>query len=915
MLEYSLMRTPRAAWLLLLFLLPLTAQNPAGEIRIQIRDSSGAPMLGEGRLRGPGVNRAFAADALGAHTFSQLPFGQYRLEVVRPGFARQTLTLDIQSSTPVTRTITMAVAQARASVEVVATTPLPGLNFEASQVPTLVQTATREDIERSGASGLEDFLNRRANGVHLNEMTGNPFQADVNYRGYTASPVLGTPQGLSIYMDGVRQNQPFGDIVSWDLIPQNAISTVTLISGSDPLFGLNTLGGALSIQTKDGVTSPGWDARVLFGSSGRKSLQAERGGGRATGFNWFLAANIFHEAGWRFDSPSDVRQGFAKLGWRQAKTDLTLTLSYFYNTLTGNALQDYRLLARDYASAYTVPDTINNRSPSFNFIARHDVNGAVTFSGNGYFRHIRGEGINGNLNNNSLDQSVYQPNATDQAALRAAGYSGFPTSGATAANTPFPKWRCIAQGLLRDEPVEKCNGLIVYSRSVQHSYGGSGQLSWTAEPGAGRNQLTAGAALNGAIADYTQNSQFGYLNPDRSITGIAGWGDGSTNSNGAPFDSRVNLHGRSPSWSLYVTDTLSLPMGWSITASGRFNHAAIDNSDRITTVSGPGSLNGRYAFNRLNAALGATYSPVAALNFYASYTEASRAPASIELGCADPVNPCSLPNAFASDPPLRQVSTGTWEAGVRGRLWSGKWNAGAFRGENRDDILFVASQQGGTGFFKNFGQTRREGFQASVEGRRGRVTAGLDYTFLSATYQSKETLEGAANSASDTALAGYPGLAGVITVHPGNRIPLTPKQNGKLFADVQATRKLLIDLSMVAASSAYARGNENNAHRPDGRYYQGPGVSPGYALFHIAAKYDLTKRLQVHAQVDNLSDRRFSTAAQLASTGLTPDGRYIARAFVPYGAGPQAGNYPIPSVVFVAPGAPRRAWAALRLRF
>ena len=115
-----------------------------------------------------------------------------------------------------------------------------------------VQAANRRDIENSGALDLSDFLNKRLNGVHVNEIQGNPYQPDINYRGYTASPLLGTPQGVSVYMDGVRLNQPFGDVVSWDLIPRIAISEVALMPGSNPLFGLNTLGGAISLQTKDG---------------------------------------------------------------------------------------------------------------------------------------------------------------------------------------------------------------------------------------------------------------------------------------------------------------------------------------------------------------------------------------------------------------------------------------------------------------------------------------------------------------------------------------------------------------------------------------------------------------------------------------------------------------------------------------
>jgi hypothetical protein len=65
---------------------------------------------------------------------------------------------------------------------------------------------------------------------------------------------------------------------------------------------------------------------------------------------------------------------------------------------------------------------------------------------------------------------------------------------------------------------------------------------------------------------------------------------------------------------------------------------------------------------------GSRRSPVSTLNAYASYTQGSRAPTAIELGCADPQNPCSLPNALASDPPLQQVVTGTREAGLRASM-------------------------------------------------------------------------------------------------------------------------------------------------------------------------------------------------------------------------------------------------------
>jgi outer membrane receptor protein involved in Fe transport len=896
----------------------LQGQIPAGEIRIDVADPSGAPMDASGRLTSTttGLDRVFQTDTQGKYTFEGVPFGSYRLEVTRAGFITRTLTVNVQSETPVVRTVRMLLAQApRSKVDVVEIMPLPGVDLSADQVALPVQTATAADLAQSGALDLPEFMNQRMNGVHLNEMQGNPYQPDVNFRGYTASPLLGTPEGVSVYLDGVRQNQPFGDVVSWDLIPKNAISEITLIPGSDPLFGLNTLGGALSVQTKDGVGSPGFAGSLTYGSSGRKAVQSEYGGGKATGFNWFLAANAFHESGWRVDSPSDVRQGFARLGWRTDKTDLALTMSYAYNTLIGNGLQDYRLLEANYSSVYTIPDTTADRSPSFNMIVRHTFSNALTFSGNASYRNIRTEGINPNFNTNVLGQSIYQPTADEQATLASAGYTGFPASGASAANTPFPKWSCIAEAFQLNNPDQTCDAVTIYSKQVQNEYGFSGQFTWIATPKVGRNQFTAGAALDRGSIDYTQNTAYGYLNPNRTITNVPAWQDGSTG-----VDSRVNLHGLTPNWSLYFTDTLTLARTVNVTVSGRYNRLTVDNTDRINPVPGPGSLDGDYVYQRFNPAVGITWSPISTVNVYASYTQGSRAPTAIELGCADPNNPCALPNALASDPPLQQVVTGTWEAGLRGKpelsfVHNLSWNAGAFRAENRNDILFVSSVVLGTGYFQNFAKTRREGFDANLDGRIGRVTWGLDYTFLQATYQSTETVDGSANNTSDSALSGYPGLNGSIYIHPGNRIPLIPKQTGKAWADFNATKKLVFDLSEVVVSSSYARGNENNAYKADGVYYLGPGVSPGYAITNFRAHYDLTKRLQLAIQIDNLFNHHYYTAAQLANTAITSQGTVQAQPFPAWTTGPDAGSVPAQSATFFTPGAPRRVWLELRIKF
>src|SRR5580765_8821129 len=167
-------------------------------------------------------------------------------------------------------------------------TPLNGGGESLDKIAAPVQTASADALRDSNANDLTEFLNRKFAGLTFNEVAGNPLQPDVNFRGYTASPLLGTPQGLSVYMDGVRLNQPFGDVVSWHLIPRNAIASTTLMPGSNPLFGLNTLGGALSVQTKDGRSYRGTSAQVVGGGYGRRSVEFEHGGANASGVDWYF---------------------------------------------------------------------------------------------------------------------------------------------------------------------------------------------------------------------------------------------------------------------------------------------------------------------------------------------------------------------------------------------------------------------------------------------------------------------------------------------------------------------------------------------------------------------------------------------------------------------------------------------------
>jgi outer membrane receptor protein involved in Fe transport len=792
---------------------------------------------------------------------------------------------------------------APAIVEVIGTTPLPGLAVARSRIPANVQALDGDAVNAPGDATLPDALNRRLGSVYVNEIQGNPFQPDVNYRGFTASPLLGTPQGLSVYVDGVRMNQPFGDVVSWDLVPRAAIASLTLMPGSNPVFGLNTLGGALAVHTKDGLHDPGTAVQAQGGSHGHGEIGFEHGGHDGAGLHWYVTGTGFRDGGWRAASPTRLGQLFGKLGWHAADTDVAFSAALASSRLAGNGLQEERLLARNYASVYTKPDETRNRAVLLNLAGSHRAAGGVLWSGNAYVRRIRTATVNGDLNEEALAQSVYQPGKAEQAALAAAGYAGFPAAGATAANTPFPSWRCIANALLADEPARYCNGLVNRTDSRQLAYGLGAQAAFQGRVAGRANAITAGAAFDASRVDFRQGTQFGYLNPDRGITPVDFYADGTeVDDDGRPVDARVDLTGRTRTWSVYAMDTLSLRDGLHVTLSGRYNRTAVRNRDRITPGGGSGSLDGDHHFGRLNPAIGITWTPVRGLNAYAGYNEGSRTPTTVELGCADPANPCKLPNAMAGDPPLRQVVTRTWEAGLRGTIARMHWHAGVFRATNDDDILFVADNAAGFGYFRNFGRTRRQGVELGADGRVGPFELSVYYTFLAATFESGETIASPGNSSADD--------TGNIAIRPGDRLPLVPRHVFKARAAWQVVPTWSVELGMLGVSGSTARGNENGLHRPDGTHFLGSGATQGHVVFDLGTTWQATPRLRFFAQVDNLLDRRYATAAQLGATGFTAAGTFLARPFAA-----QAIDAGLVHSTFYAPGAPRTLRAGLRYTF
>jgi outer membrane receptor protein involved in Fe transport len=692
---------------------------------------------------------------------------------------------------------------------------------------------------------------RQLPSVNINETQGNPLQPDLNYRGFSASPLLGTPQGLSVFVDGVRVNEPFGDTVNWDLLPRSAIAGIDLIPGSNPAFGLNTLGGALAVRTKSGDTHPGTRVEMAGGSFGRRKAGFEHGGSNPdNGLAWYLAADTFREDGWRDFSPSRASQLFGKLSKKSDLVDLDLSLTHAVTSLTGNGLVPESMLAGRRDSVFTHPDRTRNDLTQVALSGRWWLGESDSLSTTVYHRRTRTRTLNGDANDE------FEGGAFD--------------------------------GISDQE-----SGALNRTRTRQEGNGLAAQWNLAR----GQQQIAIGASFDSATTRFTQGSELGRLNASRGISVEA-----------AP-ETENDVVGRTRTASLYLTDTIALTPELTLTAAARFNASQVRLRDQLVDTAP--NLDGDHHFRKLNPALGLAWQAAPALNLYAGANQGTRVPTPIELGCADPANPCTLPNAMAADPPLKQVVARTLEAGARGRLAGIDWNAGVFRTVNTDDILFVGTSTS-AGYFTNFGRTQRQGIELGLAGEQGAFDWRINYSYLHASFRSQACLLAENNSSrGQDAACTAGGQDDEILVKKGDRLPGLPEHSLKLALSWRAAPGLRLGADVQAFSGQYARGNENNRHRAGSatdafgnvRSFDGGGRLSGYALLNLNGDLDLGGGWQLFGRLDNVFDRRYGTAAALAEN--------------PFDA---AGAFRIDSgtwrhETFLAPGAPRAVWVGLRYAF
>jgi iron complex outermembrane receptor protein len=712
--------------------------------------------------------------------------------------------------------------------------------IERDKVPSMVQSATAEDFSRSYSANVTETLFQRLVGVTLSDPNGNSALQEIRYRGFAASPLQGTPQGLAVYMGGIRLNEAFGDTVNWDLIPTNAIARSDILT-NNPIFGLNALGGAVNIQMKNGFTYQGFEAEALGGFFGRMSGSVQFGGQHGP-FAVYIAAQGLDENGWRRKSPTDLGRFYGDIGWRNEATELHLVTSAATTRVGAAAATPIQLLARDWKSVYTTPQTTQN-----------DM-GLVALNGN----HALSEtwSVQGNLYVRGFQQSHIDGNATD--IERCSGTAGNPLFNTLCLeNDAFRNPRPPAASFQIFDPFNQpilcppggtnCSlvpyGTVDRTRTDATTIGASLQAANNDELFGHRNNFIVGGSIDHGDVKFGASSSLGYIFPDLTVgpnPAIPSTGSIIHTAGNLGF-SPVSLNARNTYYGLYVTDTYEITSRLAATAGARLNVAEIKLTDLLGNSP---ELNSSPTYTRVNPVTGLTYKLLPGVSVYGGYSESNRAPTPLELGCSNPLKPCLLENFLVSDPPLKQVVGHTYETGLRGEMAAGTgridWKLGLFRTDSTDDIIGLSSSIQGRGFFANVEGTRRQGVEAGAEYHSKDWLLYASYSFIDATYRFTGDIASPNNPSSDA--------NGNVHVVPGDRIPGIPQHQFKAGADYLMTTEWRVGTDVAVVGSQFFVGDEANQNVK----------LPAYWVVNLHTSYQVTKDVQIFGIVNNLFNRKYA---------------------------------------------------------
>jgi iron complex outermembrane recepter protein len=739
-----------------------------------------------------------------------------------------------RGAAPVPRAATRAApapaAPTPATAEAAPAQPVPGA-VEQDKIPSNVQTADAPNFSYTVTPDLLQSMVRALPGVSLGDQTGNEFQKDINYRGFTASPVIGTPQGLAVYQNGVRINEVFGDIVNWDFIPQNAINELTLYP-SNPVFGLNAIGGALSFQMKNGFTYHGVEGEVSGGSYGRLNTSVQAGGENGN-LSGYFTADAIDDAGWRTDSPSTLRRMYADLGARGDQTEFHLTFTGADNTFGAAAATPVQMLNQSWSSIFTVPQTTENQLAFLTASAAWKPSDTWTFQAISYIRHYSQAHVDGNGTNADNTPGCLTGSPSDPICFDNPNGTTSPLVTTTAQNVPN-------SGFLGSPNVL---GEIDRTWTTTNSFGGSVQAASSEKVFGHDNNVTVGLSVDRGLVQFATTSELGTVNADQfPVVYGSGLFIDQPSSAGVGGNAPVGLGAHTLYTGIYATDTLDLTKRLSLTLGARYNVANISLTDELGNDS---ELNGNDNFSHFNPMIGATYKITPNLSLYGDYVVANRAPTPLELECSDPARPCLIDNALVGDPPLKQVVTDTYEAGLRGQFdiatGHANWSVGAYHALNTDDIINVLTDQSiqiGRAFFQNAGDTERKGIEADFSYKQDRWNVYANYTYVDATFLNSLLLPSTVNA------------SGQQLVVPGDHLTGIPDYRFKLGGEYQVTNQWLFGADLNVIGSQWLVGDESN---------QLPKV-PAYWVVNLHSSYKISDNVEVFGLVRNLFNQHYYTS-------------------------------------------------------
>ena len=700
------------------------------------------------------------------------------------------------------------------TIDIYTGTPLPSIGLPSDMVPSSIQTVKSKEISEQPGVSIADYMTNNLQGVTVNEIGGNPYQTEIFFRGYNATPISGNPQGLSVYVDGVRANQPFSNTVQWDLIPDFAIQDMQLVAGSNPIYGLNTLGGAISVQTKSGRSFNKGAADLSGGSWGRKNGLIEYGGiSEGGGFDYYVGYNYFEEDGWRDYSPSYVNQFFAKWGFESDTGRYDISYTGAHNRLIGNGLTPKDLLGSDREGIHTLEDETVNNYGKLVWSGNEFLDDVTMLSGNAYWYRSDRKTFNGDLNDEYTGVGTCDEANDDETA---------------------------------------CEGALNRTGTKQDAYGLNGQITLDDDLFGSRNQLIVGTSAEYSLIKFYQNET-----PIATLLSSGFFGGDTLDT-----EQTTGLTGKTKIFSLFATNTHSISEQWNFNVAARYNFIQVDNQDTYNAAGSSASLTGKHHYERVNPSLGITFHPTKDYTTYASYSESNRAPTSIELGCSNEAQPCNLPTQMADDPPLEQVVAKTFEVGARGKFTEGlTWNAALYSAKNEDDILFVyANASNGLGYFTNVSETTREGVDLGLNANYSNLNLSIGYSYVAAKYGSDFTIANEVNSSSD-------GTS--IQVRDGDYLPNIPKHSFKVRATYDILPQWYVGTSVTAFSKAYMMGNENQQHDSSDEGIQ--GELPGYAIVNVDSEYKFFDNWNLYLKAINIFDKEYYTGGRLAETRVQAD--------------------------------------------